>query len=170
MLLRTVVFFGVLQAIVVAVGLSIIDIVRRSARPYDAVLGWVPELEGYRDVALHPKAEVTPGAVVYRLDDRLFFANATYVRGRIEEALRGAPTETTALVLDAEAITHIDSAGLQALADLADSLDDDRIELHFARAKHAIGERIAGKVEGARFHGTVRAAVVAAVRGETETG
>ena len=36
-----VVIFGVLQALVVAVGLSIIDTVRRSARPYDAVLGWV---------------------------------------------------------------------------------------------------------------------------------
>ena len=56
-----VVFFGVLEAIVVAVGLSIIDTVRRSARPYDAVLGWVPRLEGYRDVALHPSAEITAG-------------------------------------------------------------------------------------------------------------
>ena len=76
-----VVFFGVLEALVVAVGLSIIDTVRRSARPYDAVLGWVPRLEGYRDVALHPSAEVTPGVVVYRLDDRLFFANAELRQG-----------------------------------------------------------------------------------------
>ena len=49
-----VVIFGVLQALVVAVGLSIIDTVRRSARPYDAVLDWVPHIEGYRGVALHP--------------------------------------------------------------------------------------------------------------------
>ena len=41
-----VVFFGVLQALVVAVGLSIIDTVRRSARPYDAVLGWVLSSRG----------------------------------------------------------------------------------------------------------------------------
>ena len=51
-----VVLFGVLQALVVAVGLSIIDTVRRSARPYDAVLGWVPRLQGYRDVAIYPWA------------------------------------------------------------------------------------------------------------------
>jgi MFS superfamily sulfate permease-like transporter len=48
-----VVFFGVLEALVVAVGLSVVDTVRRSARPYDAVLGWVPRLEDYRNVALH---------------------------------------------------------------------------------------------------------------------
>ena len=39
-----VVVFGVLEAIVFAVGLSIIDVVRRSARPHDAVLGWVERL------------------------------------------------------------------------------------------------------------------------------
>jgi hypothetical protein len=30
--------------------------------------------------------------LVYRLDDRLFFANAGYVTGRVREALHGAPT------------------------------------------------------------------------------
>ena len=71
-----VVVFGVLEAIVVAVGLSVIDTVRRSARPYDAVLGWVDRLGRYADVSLHPSARITPGVVIYRLDDRLFFANA----------------------------------------------------------------------------------------------
>lgn len=79
---------------------------------------------------------MTPGVVVYRLDDRLFLANASYVRGRVHEALRGASTVTTALVLNAEAITHIDSAGLHALEDLA--LGKDGIALHFARAKYLI--------------------------------
>jgi MFS superfamily sulfate permease-like transporter len=97
--------------------------------------------------------------VVYRLDDRLFFANAGYVKGRIQEALHGAPTTTTALVLDAEAMTHVDSAGLQALEDLAATLQRDGITLHFARAKHSIEERLAERLDGARFHGTVRAAV-----------
>ena len=46
-----VVMFGVLQALVVAVGLSVIDIVRRSARPHDAVLGWVARLGRYVDVS-----------------------------------------------------------------------------------------------------------------------
>jgi MFS superfamily sulfate permease-like transporter len=66
----------VLEALVVAVGLSMIDTVRRSASPHDAVLGWVARLGRYADVSLHPSAQITPGVVVYRLDDRLFFANA----------------------------------------------------------------------------------------------
>lgn len=86
----------------------------------------------------------------------------------MQEALRGASTVTTALVLDAEAMTHIDSAGLQALEDMAGTLADDGIALHFARAKHPIADRIAERVNGARLHGTVRAAVHAAARDQTE--
>ena len=130
-----VVFFGVLEAIVVAVGLSIIDTVRRSARPYDAVLGWVPHLEGYRDVALHPSAEITPGVVVYRLDDRLFFANAQYVKGRVREAISAAPTETSWFVFDAEAVNHIDSTGIEALLDLTRELQKEQITLVVARLR-----------------------------------
>jgi high affinity sulfate transporter 1 len=164
-----VIITGVLEAILFAVGLSMVDVVRRSARPHDAVLGWVDSLGRWADVARNNDAKVTPGVVVYRLDDRLFFANASYVKGRVQEALRGAPTVTTALVLDAEAVTHVDSAGLQALEDLAGTLKDDGIALHIARAKHPIADRLAGAVGGADFHGTVRAAVRAAVSDQPQT-
>ena len=163
-----VILTGVLEAIIFAAGLSLIDVVRRSARPHDAVLGWVDSLGRWADVARHDDAKVTPGVVVYRLDDRLFFANASYVKGRVNEALRGAPTVTTALVLDAEGMTHVDSAGLQAFEDLAGSLDDDGIALHIARAKYPIADRVAENAPGARFHGTVRAAVEAAIRDQSE--
>jgi high affinity sulfate transporter 1 len=159
---------GLLEAIFFAAGLSMIDVVRRSARPHDAVLGWVESLGRWADVARHRDAEITSGVVVYRLDDRLFFANASYVKGRVNEALRGAPTVTTALVLDAEAMTHIDSAGLQALEDLAGTLETDGIALHVARVKHPIADRLAEHLSGAHFHGTVRAAVEAAMREEAE--
>ena len=130
-----VVVFGVLEALVVAVGLSIVDSVRRSARPYDAVLGYVPSLGRYADVALHPSARITPGVVVYRLDDRLFFANARYVSGRVREAIRAAPTETAWVVFDAEAMMHIDSTGLDAIATLANDLPREGVTLVVARLR-----------------------------------
>ena len=64
-------------------------------------------------------------------------------------------------------MTHVDPAGLQALEDLAGSLDDDGIALHFARAKHPIADRLNECTPGARFHGTVRAAVHAAMRDQS---
>ncbi|MGH3038825.1 MAG: SulP family inorganic anion transporter [Gaiellaceae bacterium] len=161
-----VVVFGVLEALLVAVGLSMIDTVRRSARPYDAVLGWVDRLGRYGDVSLHPSAKVTPGVVVYRLDDRLFFANARYVRGRVLEAIRAAPTHTSWLVFDAEAVTHVDSTGLDTFADLIAALDRDGVELAVARLRSRMHDQfqLAGLVETIgrdRFYPSVREAVAA---------
>ncbi len=138
-----VVVFGVLEALVVAVGLSVIDTVRRSARPHDAVLGWVERLGRYADVALHPSARVTPGVVVYRLDDRLFFANARYVTARVHEAIRGARDPVACLVLDAEAIVHVDATGLEALSALAEGLRQGGITLVVARLRTRMEERLA---------------------------
>ena len=161
-----VVIFGVLEALVVAVGLSIIDTVRRSARPHDAVLGWVPGLEGYRDVALHRSARVTPGVVIYRLDDRLFYANARYVKGRVREAIRAAPTETSWLVFDAEAVNHVDSTGIEALIDLTRDLRGDNITLVVARLRKRLmpdfeAAGLADAIGPDHFYPSVRLAVAA---------
>jgi sulfate permease, SulP family len=57
-----VVVVGVLEALAFTVGLSIVDVVRRSARPHDAGLGWVDRLGRYADVSLHPSAQLTPAS------------------------------------------------------------------------------------------------------------
>lgn len=163
-----VIVFGVLEALAVAVGLSVIDTVRRSARPHDAVLGWVERLGRYGDVALHRTARVTPGVVVYRLDDRLFFANARYFKGRVREAVRAAPAAVSWLVFDAEAVTHADSTGLGALKQLTRDLRDDGITLVVARLRTRMEEsfELAGLTEAIgreHFHPSVRAAVEACV-------
>jgi len=125
------------------------------------VLGWVPRLDRYGDVSLHRSAVVTAGVVVYRLDDRLFFANAGYVKGRIREALRAAPSVTTALVLDASGMSHVDTAGMDALTDLQSNLG---VELYVARARSALEAQLSSVISPDHFHPTVRAAVSAAER------
>jgi sulfate permease, SulP family len=155
---------GVLPAIGFAVGLSIVDVVRRSARPHDAVLGWEPKLGRYADVAVYRSAHVTPGVVVYRLDDRLFFANAGYVKGRVLEAIRGAPSQARWLVFDASAVNHVDAAGLDALRELVEDLGHDGVALVVAHLKTPLEEDfevsgLTGAIGRERFYPTVEAAV-----------
>jgi sulfate permease, SulP family len=162
-----VVLVGVLEALLVAVALSIVDVARRSATPHDAVLGWVERLGRYADVRLHPSATVTPGVLVYRLDDRLFFANAGYVRGRIREAVDGAPAPVRWLVFDAEALSHVDATGVETLTRLHHSLHEERTTLVFARLKSPMRQalRDAGILDLVgedHVYPTVRAAVEAA--------
>ena len=159
-----VVLVGVLEAIVFAVGLSIVDVVRRSAHPHDAVLGWSDRLGRWADVSVHRSAQVTRGVVVYRLDDRLFFANANYVKARVQEAIHGAPSQTRWLVFHAEAVTHIDSAGLDMLEELAASLRRGGTTLLVAEMKDHVHARLvesgtADQIGVARFYPTVSAAV-----------
>jgi anti-anti-sigma factor len=161
-----VVVFGVLEALIAAVVLSMADTVRRSAHPHDAVLGWVERLDRYANLAFHPSAEVEPGVVVYRLDDRLFFANARYVKARVHEAIRAAPTETRVLVFDAEAMMHVDSTGLEALAELADDLEREGITLVVARVRRFMREQfdasgLSERIGPEHFYTSVRDAVAA---------
>jgi high affinity sulfate transporter 1 len=164
-----VVILGVLNALVIAVGLSIVDAVRRSARPSDAVLGWVPRLGRYGDVSLHPSARTTPGIVVYRLDDRIFFANARYFKGRVHEAIRGAPQPVRWLVFDAEAVTHADSTGLEAFERLFAELEREDVHLAVARLRTYMMERfetigLARAVGPQHFYPSVHAAVEGCMR------
>ena len=115
-----------------AVGLSIVDVVRRSAQPARrrARLGRPARPLGRRRASTarrtsRPASSSTGSTTACSSPTR------SYVKGRVREAVRGAPTETHALVLDAEAMTHIDTAGLDALDDLAASLARRR---HRARA------------------------------------
>lgn len=159
-----VIVLGVLEALVIAVVLSIVDVVRRSAQPHDAVLGWVDRLGRYADVDLHPSARLAPGVVIYRLDDRLFFANAGYVKGRVLEALRGAPEPARWIVFDAEGVTDIDATGLGSLAELEATLARDGITMVVARMKPHVRAQLAAEgldesIGEDHFFPTVRAAV-----------
>jgi high affinity sulfate transporter 1 len=159
-----VIVVGVLWGLAVAVILSILHATSRSARPHDAVLGWVPRLGRYADVSTHASAQVTPGIVVYRLDDRLFFANVNYVRARILEAIDGAKTPTQWLVFDAEGVSTIDSSGTQMLEQLAEQMQQGPISLAMARAKQPVLDALdaSGLVDligSANFYPNVESAV-----------
>ncbi|MFO7591637.1 MAG: SulP family inorganic anion transporter [Acidimicrobiia bacterium] len=137
-----VIIFGVLEALLVAVALSIIDVVARSAKPHDSVLGYVDRLERYANVTFHPSARMTPGVLVYRLDDRLFFANSRHFKARVREAIAGAGAPVQWFVFDAEGVTDIDASGAEALEQTVGTLAEQGITFVVARAKHDLRTRL----------------------------
>jgi MFS superfamily sulfate permease-like transporter len=109
--------------------------------------------------------------VVYRLDDRLFFTNASYVTRRMREAVRGARTTAHWLVLDAEAIAQIDTTAMVALRHLIDELSDDDVTLVVARIRTAMRSprttQDSARKSAQHFYPTVQAAVQACVDART---
>ena len=128
---------GVLEGILVAIGLSVADLLRRVARPYDAVLGFVPGLAGMHDLDDYPAAEPVPGLVVYRWDSPLFFANAENFRSRAVAAYDHAREHGPVrwFVLNCEAIVELDVTGADALEELRQELVADGVVVGLARAK-----------------------------------
>ncbi len=166
---------GLLPSLILAVLLSIIDVVRTSARPHDAVLGWGVEQRRFVDIGRHPEAQVIPGLVIYRLDDRLFFANSEYFANRLLEAVNKAPYPVNAVVFDAEAVVDLDASGGEKLRELVEDLQARGITFYLARTRRAFDDHIerlqlTDVLPPERRHHTVRAAVLAASGYDVEAG
>ena len=161
-----VVGIGVLPAIAVAVVLSIIDVIRRTATPSDAVLGYSEPEQRYADVGSHPDAGVTPGVVVYRIQERLFFANAHFFKRRVWAAVDGAPKPVHHLILDATMISGIDASAVGAIREVQTGLHSRNITFEVARATDELRAQfeatgLTGVIGAEHFYGTVTAAVEA---------
>ncbi|KSU59192.1 SulP family inorganic anion transporter [Gordonia hongkongensis] len=132
---------GVLQGILVAIGLSFIAFVNLAWRPYRTELGRVPGLRGYHDVTRHPEAERIDGVLIIRFDAPLFFANGgmfdDYVRGKVREA-RTAGRELHTVIIAAEPIVDIDATAVDELVELDDYLRSHGITLVFAEMKDPV--------------------------------
>ena len=157
--------FGVVGGVVVAIALSIGVFLYRAARPHDAVLGSVDDVDGYHDIARSEGAETVPGLLVYRFDAPPFFVNADYLRQRVLE-LVDANEGVRWLVLNAEAWTYLDATAIDVLARLNVVLEERGITLCFARLKGRQREifedtDLTARIGPDRFFPTVRAAVAA---------
>ncbi len=107
--------FNILYGVLVAIGLSVADLLVRVARPHDAVLGLVPGLAGMHDVDDYPEARTIPGLVVYRYDAPLFFANAEDFRRRALAAAGQQQGPVRWFVLNVEANVEVDFTALEAV-------------------------------------------------------
>ena len=128
--------FGVVGGVAVAIALSIGVFLYRAARPHDAVLGRVEDVDGFHDIERWEGAQVVPGLLVYRFDAPLFFVNAEYLRARVL-ALVDAADELEWVVLSAEAWMYLDATAIDALRQLHEDLE--QAECH-ARVRAAEGE------------------------------
>jgi high affinity sulfate transporter 1 len=161
-------FLGVIEGIFIAVGLALLDFIRRAWRPYDAVLGKVDGLKGYHDVTRYPAARRVPGLVLFRWDAPLFFANAEVFGQDVREAVAASPTRARRVVVTAEPVTDVDTSAADVVQSLHDELAAAGIELHFAEVKDPVKDRLRryGLLEELgpeRFHPTVGTAVDAYV-------
>ncbi|WP_405625640.1 sulfate permease [Streptomyces sp. NBC_00016] len=125
----------ILYGVIVAVGLSVAELLTRVARPHDAVEGLVPGVAGMHDVDDYPQARTIPGLLVYRYDSPLFFANAENFRRRALAAVDGQTDPVRWFVLNTEANVEVDITALDAVDALRRELTHRGILFALARVK-----------------------------------
>ncbi|MEV0933654.1 SulP family inorganic anion transporter [Streptomyces phaeochromogenes] len=125
----------ILYGVIVAVGLSVAELLVRVARPNDAVEGVVPGVAGMHDIDDYPQARTIPGLLVYRYDSPLFFANAENFRRRALAAVDEQEEPVRWFVLNTEANVEVDITALDAVDSLRLELTRRGIVFALARVK-----------------------------------
>ncbi len=160
-----VVLVGVEEGIVLAMLVSLARIVRHDYHPHSGVL--VKRADGNFDLEpAAPKVVTMPGLVLYRFGAELFYANAGRFLEEILLVVQPMPSAVKWVVVDAEAITHMDYSAARVVKGLKNDLDQAGVTLGFARApwdlrsdlvRHHVTEVIGQERLFSRLHDAIAA-------------
>jgi len=123
---------GVEQGIVLAMVVSLLRVVQHSYHPHSGVL--VSDGSGaWKLVPVAPNVVTEPGLVLYRFGAALFYANAGRFIEEVSSVVQPMPSAVRWVVVDAEAMTHVDYSAARVVTALKKNLSEAGIELAFAR-------------------------------------
>ena len=132
---------GVLRGVLIAIVAAGMYLLARVSRPSDALLGCIPGRDGFYKLHREPRATAVPGLAIYLVQSSLVFFNIDYVRDRIRWIADRLPQSTRWFILDAEAVTTIDSTAAAVLGEISEELS--RHNLRFGVANlHAQPRRL----------------------------
>ncbi|WP_207840409.1 SulP family inorganic anion transporter [Williamsia soli] len=157
---------GVLQGVIVAIGLSFVAVVARAWQPYRTELVETSDAPGFHDVERHPDGRRIPGLVLVRFDAPLFFANGDIFDNYVRSVVAAAEAPVQWVVVAAEPLTGLDTTAVDEVVDLDTYLESQGITLVFAEMKGPIKDRlvrfgVGDRFDASHFYPTIDAAVEA---------
>ena len=145
-----VLILGVLQGVVLAIGLSLLWMLAMAVRPRDAVLGRIAGLEGFHSKADYPSAATVPGLLLYRFNANIVFYNIDYFRERVLRLVRRGQHRPRWVVVDMGPVSVIDATALARFDALREELAQDGITLAVAGARRQLADAFAPRFVAAR--------------------
>jgi high affinity sulfate transporter 1 len=126
-----VVAIGVEQGILLAIVLSIIDHLRHSYRPFDALM--TPTSSGHwKTSPVEPGNQAAPGLVVYLFGSGLYYANSARFCQAIIKLVERADPALKWFAIEAAAITYIDFTAADAFGQIYKTLQKRGVTLVLA--------------------------------------
>ena len=123
---------GVLYGVVIAIGATLLYVLRQMMFPRDAMLGRIPGRDGFYKLHRTPSAQPVPGLAIAIVQGSLLFFNSDHVDSRLRAIADTLTVGTEWFLLDASAIAQVDSTGAAMLDDFAAVLDNRGIAFGLA--------------------------------------
>lgn len=133
--------FGVEIGVSCGVGASLMLHLYKTSRPHIAEVGEVPGTEHFRNVKRH-QVITYPEILSLRIDERLYFANASYIEDEILAALAERP-QLRHVILMCTAVNEIDISALEVLEGLIGRLRELGIGFHLSEVKGPVMDALA---------------------------
>jgi MFS superfamily sulfate permease-like transporter len=140
--------FGVLDGMLIAVGLSLLALLKRFSTARIARLGQIPGTHDFVDLTRNPNVATDPRILVVRPMEPLFFANAERVLAVVTNWVE-TDAAISVVILSIEESPDFDSTALDALLECQARLEKTGRSLLLARVKEDVRDllRAAGAVQ-----------------------
>jgi MFS superfamily sulfate permease-like transporter len=125
--------FETLEALLIAVVVSLFALVLRASQPRMAVLGRAPDSLHFSDIHRHPENKTLPGLLMVRPENGLFFANAAGIREAIISEITSSAEPVKAVLIDLGATTDLDVPSADMLLELSEELHRREIRFMMSR-------------------------------------
>ena len=136
----SVLVFGILKGVMISVLMSLILLIRRTARPEVAMLGRIGDTGHFSDIHRHPDNIIIPGIAIMRIESSILYFNAEDILEKINEHLRSAVNGVKVLILDLAAAPYVDVAGSKMLLNLAVELQKEGKQMRIVDALSGVRE------------------------------
>jgi len=131
--------FGVLHGILIAIGLSLLDALRRFSQPVVHELGELGSSRNFVALDGHQGAAAVPGLMILRPEEPLFFASAERVVFDVMARVQGR-NDLRTVVLSLEESSDLDSTAVECLLELDHRLRQIDKQLVLSRVKDPVRE------------------------------
>ncbi len=133
--------FGIQIGVATGIAISIVMILRKSAKPHYAILGQLPQTRSFRNINRYKEAVTHDNFVVIRYDQDIYFGNAIHFHDTIINLTRSFP-KASAIILNAGVISDIDSTGMTQLKRLVEKLNEKEISLYLTHVRGPVRDKL----------------------------
>lgn len=124
---------GVYQGILIAIVVSMLQLIEKSSRPDEHELVFDKEAELSSELNEDNKDLVRDDILIYRFNSAMVFYNSEYFREKILERAKSKSNLKT-VIIDARAINYIDLTSINTLVDIIKDFNKKDVKVYFAGA------------------------------------